>query len=107
MTNGMAKTALVAAVIVLAGCASTPPQSSGTSYGCNRGTRLTVHYLGNGAIVRVNGGRTMTLKSTPANTGQIYENRSGARLHRQGNEVTWNTAARSAPESCRVAYTPL
>ena len=49
----------------------------------------------------------MVLKSTPANRGQIYENKSGARLHRQGNDVTWNTALRSAAENCRVVYTPL
>ena len=63
--------------------------------------------LSRGAIVRVNGGRTMVLKSTPANSGQIYENRTGARLARNGNDVTWNTALRSAPESCRVVYTPM
>ena len=49
----------------------------------------------------------MVLKSTPANRGQIYENRNGARLHRNGNDVMWNTALRSAPESCRVVNTPL
>ncbi|MEI4506522.1 MliC family protein [Sphingopyxis sp. CCNWLW253] len=95
-----------AAILALAACSSVPRQT-GTAYECDRGTRLNVNYVGDGAIVRVNGGRTMVLKSTPANSGQIYENKSGARLHRQGNGVMWNTALRSAPESCRAIATPL
>ncbi len=95
-----------AAILLTAGCSSMP-RNTGTSYECDRGTRLKVDYVSDGAIVRVNGGRTLVLKSTPSNSGQIYENRTGARLHRQGNEVTWNTALRTAPESCRVVYTPL
>lgn len=98
--------AIGVATLVLAGCASVP-QQRGTNYECSGGTRLNVNYGGNGAIVRVNGRQTLVLKATPANSGQIYENKSGARLARNGNDVTWNTAARTAPESCRVVYTPL
>lgn len=99
---------LVAATgaLAVAGCSSVP-RNTGTSYECSGGTRLKVDYVGDGAIVRVNGGRTMVLKSTPANSGQVYENRTGARLARSGNDVTWNTALRSAPESCRAVYTPM
>jgi hypothetical protein len=95
-----------AATLSVSACSSVP-RNTGTSYECNRGTRLKVDYVGDGAIVRVNGGRTMVLKATPANRGQIYENKKGARLQRNGNDVTWNTALRSAPESCRVVNTPL
>ena len=102
----MAVFAAGAAILVLAACSSVP-RNTGTSYECDRGTRLKVDYVGDGAIVRVNGGRTMVLKSTPANRGQIYENRTGARLQRNGNNVTWNTALRSAAENCRAVYTPL
>lgn len=103
----MHKILLIAAVLLpLAGCASAPART-GTSYDCDRGTRLTVNYLPNAAIVRVNGRQTMTLRSTPANSGQIYENKRGARLHRNGNSVMWNTALRTAPESCRVVMRPL
>lgn len=94
------------AVLALTACSSVP-RNTGTSYECSGGTRLKVDYVGDGAIVRVNGGRTLVPKSTPANRGQIYENRNGMRLQRNGNEVTWNTALRSAPESCRIVYTPL
>jgi|SRR5690606_29705424 len=94
------------AALALAACSSVP-RNTGTSYECDRGSRLKVDYVGDGAIVRVNGGRTMVLKSTPANRGQIYENKSGARLQRNGNDVTWNTALRSAPERCRTVHTPL
>ncbi|WP_428631968.1 MliC family protein [Sphingopyxis sp.] len=106
MTKSIAIFAVAASLLAVAGCSSVP-RNTGTSYECNRGTRLKVDYVGDGAIVRVNGGRTMVLKSTPANEGQIYENKSGARLHRQGNDVIWNTALRSAPENCRVVYTPM
>lgn len=95
-----------AALLALAACSSVP-RNTGTSYECDRGTRLKVDYVGDGAIVRVNGARTVVLKSTPSNRGEIYENRNGARLHRDGNNVTWNTAQRSAAENCRVVYTPL
>lgn len=96
-----------ATTLSIAGCSSVPPRNTGTSYQCSGGTRLKVDYVTNGAIVRINGGRTLVLKSTPANSGQIYENKTGARLQRQGNEATWNTAARTAPESCRTVNTPL
>jgi hypothetical protein len=95
-----------AAILSLAACSSVP-RNTGTSYDCSGGTKLKVDYVGNTAIVRVNGMRSMVLKQTPANSGQIYENKNGARLHRNGNDVTWNTALRSAPESCRVVYTPM
>lgn len=106
MNKSIAMVVAATAALAVAGCSSVPRQT-GTAYQCDRGTRLNVNYVGDGAIVRVNGGRTMVLKSTPANSGQIYENRTGARLHRQGNGVMWNTAARSAPESGRVVYTPM
>jgi len=98
--------AMTAAMLAIAGCSSVP-RNTGTSYECDRGTRLKVDYVRDGAIVRVNGRQTLVLRATPANRGQIYENKSGARLHRNGNQVTWNTAARSAAETCRVVMTPL
>ena len=106
MNKSIAIFTAAAVTLAVAGCSSVP-RNTGTSYECNRGTRLTVNYLPNAAIVRVNGRQTMTLRSTPANSGQIYENKSGARLARSGNEVTWNTALRSAPESCRVVNRPM
>lgn len=96
----------VLAALTLAGCESVPART-GTSYECSAGTRLKVDYVRDGAIVRINGRRTVTLRQTPSNRGPVYENRAGMRLQRNGNQVTWNTAARSAPESCRVVMTPL
>ena len=97
---------ILATALALAGCSGVP-RNTGTSYDCNAGTKLKVDYVGNTAIVRVNGMRSMVLKHTPSNGGPIYENKTGARLQRNGNEVVWNTAARTAPETCRVVYTPL
>ena len=95
-----------AAILALAACSSVP-RNTGTSYDCSGGTKLKVDYVGSTAIVRVNGLRSMVLKQTPSSAGSVYENKSGARLQRNGNDVTWNTALRSAPESCRVVYTPM
>lgn len=106
MHHGRTIAIATAATLALAACASTPART-GTNYQCDRGTRLTVNYVPNAAIVRVHGGRTMTLRAAPGVSGASYENKTGARLHRSGNEVTWNTALRSAPESCRVTMTPL
>ncbi len=103
----MNKTILIlGAVLALAGCSSVP-RNTGTSYDCSGGTKLKVDYVGDSAIVRVNGRRSLVLKQTPSNAGAVYENRTGARLARNGNDVMWNTAARTAAESCRVVYTPL
>lgn len=103
----MTKVAIAAATALsLAGCASVPAKT-GTSYDCSGGTRLKVDYVRDGAIVRVNGRQTLVLRPTPANNGQVYENKTGARLQRNGNSVTWNTAARTAPENCRVVMTPI
>ena len=95
-----------AAIFGLAGCSSVP-RNTGTSYDCSGGTKLKVDYVGSTAIVRVNGMRSLVLKQTPSTGASVYENKTGARLQRNGNDVTWNTALRSAPESCRVVYTPL
>src|SRR3546814_20663425 len=90
-----------AARLALAACSSVP-RNTGTSYECDRGTKLKVDYAGDGAIVRVNGRRTVVLKSTPANRGQIYENKQGVRPQRHGNSVPWNNALRSGPTHSRV-----
>jgi len=95
-----------AAILGLAGCSSVP-RNTGTSYDCSGGTKLKVDYVGSTAIVRVNGMRSLVLKQTPSTGASVYENKTGARLQRNGNDVTWNTALRSAPESCRVVYTPM
>ncbi len=95
-----------AAIFGLAACSSVP-RNTGTSYDCSGGTKLKVDYVGSTAIVRVNGMRSLVLKQTPSTGASVYENKTGARLQRNGSDVTWNTALRSAPESCRVVYTPL
>lgn len=87
-----------------AGCMTDRPALTGTSYTCSGGTELRVDYLRNGALVSVNGARSIPFKQTPSTSGATYE--SGAmRLARTGNSVTWNTAQRSAPETCRAVNT--
>ncbi|MBK6411619.1 MliC family protein [Sphingopyxis sp.] len=92
------------AATLLSGCMTTQPANLGTTYECDRGTRLQVSYLREGALVRINGARAIPFRETPSNAGSVYES-AGNRLARNGNTVTWNTAARSAPETCRVINT--
>ena len=91
------------AAATLAGCVTTPA-GLGTTYDCDRGTRLQVSYLREGALVRVNGGLAKPFKQTPSNAGEVYESGEN-RLARNGNTVTWNTGARIAPETCRAINT--
>lgn len=91
-------------LLAVTGCMSVPPANVGTTYQCDRGTTLQVSYLRNGALVRVNGARGIPFTQTPSNTGDVYEN-GAKRLARNGNMVSWNTADRSAPETCRVVNT--
>lgn len=92
--------------LALAGCASVGGPGVSTYYECERGTRLKVDFVGDRALVSVNGGRAQALRQTPAASGAAYENRAGWRLHTKGPEAVWNTAARSAPESCRQVVVP-
>ncbi|MDZ3831787.1 MAG: MliC family protein [Sphingopyxis sp.] len=105
MTRMMTIVAGGAVMLAMAACSSVPART-GSFYECNGGTKLNVNYVKDGALVRVNGGRTLALRAVPSNSGSSYENKTGARLHRDGNMVSWNTAARTAAESCKVIMTP-
>lgn len=104
MKNLISVAASAGCLLVVAGCMTPPPAKVGTTYQCDRGTTLQVSYLRNGALVRVNGARGIPFTQTPGNSGAIYEN-GAMRLAHNGNTVTWNTADRSAPETCRVVNT--
>lgn len=95
-----------AAALALSACASVGGPGVSTYYECDRGTRLKVDFVGDRALVAVNGARAVPMRQTPAASGLVYENRQGWRLHTKGNEAMWNTAARSAPESCRQIAVP-
>lgn len=98
--------ALGGGILLLSACASVGGPGVSTYYECDRGTRLKVDYVSNGALVGVNGGRAQLMRSTPAASGAVYENRAGWRLHTKGNEAMWNTALRSSPETCRQVVVP-
>lgn len=97
-------TMLSALAALTAGCMTDRPVHTGTSYSCSAGTELRVDYLRNGALVSVNGARSIPFKQTPSNSGAVYEN-GAMRLARSGNTVTWNTEKRSAAETCQVVNT--
>ena len=94
------------AAVLLSACMSVGGPGVSTYYECDRGTRLKVEFMGDRALVSVNGGRPEAMRSTPAASGAIYENSAGWRLHTKGNEAMWNTALRSAPETCRQVMVP-
>lgn len=98
--------ALGGAALALPACMSVGGPGVSTYYECDRGTRLKVDFMGDRALVSVNGGRAEAMRSTPAASGAIYENSAGWRLHTKGNEAMWNTALRSAPETCRQVMVP-
>lgn len=95
---------LVSLAAATAACTTDRPAFTGTSYSCSGGTELRVQYLRNGALVSIDGARSIPFKQTPSNAGATYEY-GAMRLARAGNSVTWNTAERSAPETCRVVNT--
>ena len=72
----------------------------GTYYECDRGTRLKVDCVRDGALVSVNGDRARPLRQVASASGAAYEKRGGWRLHVKGGEAVWNGAERSAPEKC-------
>ena len=94
------------AALLVSACMSVGGPGISTYYECDRGTRLKVDFMGDRALVSVNGGRPEAMRSTPAASGAAYENRAGWRLHTKGNEAMWNTALRSAPETCRQVVVP-
>jgi len=101
------KFAMFGAVLLsLSACMSVGGPGVSTYYECDRGTRLKVDFVGDGALVGVNGARAQLLRSAPAASGAMYENRAGWRLHTKGNEAMWNTALRSSPETCRQVMVP-
>lgn len=108
MARSMLKTALAGAGVTLSlvACASVGGPGVSTYYECDRGTRLKVDLVGDRAVVSVNGDRARPMRQTPAASGSVYENGSGWRLHTKGSEAMWNTAQRSAPESCRQVAVP-
>lgn len=96
-----------AAILALSGCMQPIGTPGGSSfYECDRGTKLRVDYRDRGAIVRVNDSQTIVMLPAPSIDGNSFEGRSGQRMQRNGGTVTWNTAARSAPESCRQIIVP-
>lgn len=97
---------LVAAAVTLAACGPIGTPGGSSFYECSQGTRLRVDYRGRGAIVRVNDGPVIALRSTPSVGGAVFEGRNGQRLQRLGSDVMWNTSARAAPEQCRQIMVP-
>lgn len=97
---------IIVLIFALVACAPVGTPGGSSFYECSQGTRLRVDYRGRGAIVRVNDGAVIALRSTPSTGGAVFEGRQGQRLERRGNEVVWNTALRTAPETCRQIIIP-
>ncbi|MDG5487855.1 MliC family protein [Sphingomonas sp. BGYR3] len=99
--------AALAGMGMLAGCMQPIGTPGGSSfYECSQGTRLRVDYRDRGAIVRVNDSQTIVMRAAASLQGESYEGLAGQRLQRNGSSVQWNTAARTAPETCRQIAVP-
>jgi len=98
--------AVGSAALLLSACMSVGGPGVSTYYECDRGTRLKVDFMGDRALVSVNGGRPEAMRSTPGARGGIYKNGPGGGRNTKGNEAMWNTALRSAPETCRQVVVP-
>lgn len=105
MTKRLIIAAATSGLFALSGCMTTSGPGSSTYFECDRGTRLQVDYMGNSAIVRVNGGPRILLRQTPAASGTAYEGRGYALREHQGT-VTWNGPTREAPYSCSRVMVP-
>ncbi|MGV1683887.1 MliC family protein [Sphingopyxis sp. NJF-3] len=92
--------------LLLGACQTVGGPGGSSYYECDRGTRLKIDYVRNGALVSVDGRRALPLRTTQSVGGQNYEGAGGARLHIQGGSATWNTADRSAPQTCRQVAMP-
>ncbi len=97
--------ALLAATLTT-GCTTVGGPGSSTFYECSMGTRLQVDFINNAALVQINGARALAMRATPSTQGQVYEGAGGRRLAVNGGDVRWNTADRSAPETCRSIQVP-
>jgi len=92
---------------MLAGCQTPENSGRGDYFECDRGTRLRVDFLRDGALVSVNGGRAGPMHLVRGARGRVYESADGNRLAVNGRKATWNTAARTAPETCSRVAVPL
>lgn len=106
MRKAILWTLVVGSSAMLPGCKTIGTPGGSSYYECDRGTRLRVDYLRNGAVVKVDNGRSIHLRQTPSVVGAIYEGGKGQRLQRTGDGVLWNTALRMAPERCRSIIVP-
>lgn len=105
MNKKLLLTAISASALTMTGCMTTGGPGTSTYLECDRGTRLQVDYMGNSAVVRVNGGPRILLRQTPAASGTSYEGGGYALREHQGT-VMWNGPTREAPYTCRQVIVP-
>jgi membrane-bound inhibitor of C-type lysozyme len=96
---------VLAATVALGGCQTMGSPGGSTFFECDRGTRLTVTYIGPGASVRVNDGRPIILRQVGSNAGTAYEG-GGYMMQVNGNTATWSGMTREAPYTCREVAVP-
>lgn len=89
----------------VASCARSPELPSAdapvSAYRCENGTRFTVVFNEDEAVVRLEGGRTFTLSERRSGSGFRYASR-GVELRGSGREATFRT--RQDPQTtCRAA----
>lgn len=95
----------IVAAGALAGCAhDIGGPGVSTYFECERGTRLKVDYLSNGAFVGIDGRKAIPLKQVPAVSGTAYESRQ-YQLQVQGGGARW-IDSRLPAQSCSQVRVP-
>lgn len=103
----MKKSLMVALPFLLLGaCQSVGGPGVSSYFDCRNSKMLKVTYVKNGALVEVDNGRPIMLKSVPGIGGASYENRGGYRLRVMGDTATWNGPTREAPYTCSSVAVP-
>lgn len=96
---------ILAGSAVLAGCATTNTQDDTmrVSYNCPMDTNITVEYLYDGEIARMqdDSGRIVTMIITPAASGAYYTNHDGFSIHTKADYAVVEFV-KGNPISCEI-----
>lgn len=96
---------LAAACAVLSGCQTVGGPGVSSYFDCRDGTMLKVTYKRGAALVQVNKGHVIALRSVSSVGGSNYEG-MGYNLRVMGDTATWSGKTREAPKMCRRVAVP-
>jgi|GEM_PF-3166871 len=90
-----------AVALLMTACASDDTERAPTAaYRCDNGTKFTVRFDANSALVQWSDGRRATLPQQKAASGMWYAGK-GYELRGKGDDATW-TEPQAAPTECKA-----